>query len=305
MSAKRKRDDESSAGAAKKARPAQISASSSTSAPVSKSFLKIQPSQIKNKMKRSEVYQKQKKEKKKLKTKERQQRQKEAEALGDEAPPKQPARTLDNTREKDETIVTAEDEEVKADEAIDEFSDYFSGKMHPKIIITTCLHPTKVMYDFVRDLLKVFPDSQYYARRSFELRQIVKFASERGFTDVVVINEDRKSFNGWTHFHLPNGPTAHFKLSSVVLSRDIPGHGKAQLTRPEVILNNFNTRLGHRIGRMLGALFHQQPQFKGRRVATFHNQRDFVFFRHHRYVVDQGEKARLQELGPRFTLKLK
>ena len=41
-------------------------------------------------------------------------------------------------------------------------------------------------------------------------------------------------------------------------------------------------------------------------MATFHNQRDFVFFRQHRYVFSEdGKKARLQELGPRFTLKMK
>ena len=72
-------------------------------------------------------------------------------------------------------------------------------------------------------------------------------------------------------------------------------------------------------------------------MVTFHNQRDFVFVRHHRYVYrrekkkdsdskgssggssssvsggsvgvssSSGEKirARLQELGPRFTLKMK
>lgn len=51
---------------------------------------------------------------------------------------------------------------------------------------------------------------------------------------------------------------------------------------PEVILNNFTTRLGHSIGRMFAALFPQNPQFLGRQVATFHNQRDFVFFRFHR-----------------------
>ena len=66
---------------------------------------------------------------------------------------------------------------------------------------------------------------------------------------------------------------------------------------------------------------------------TFHNQRDFIFVRHHRYVFEEvnaatkgqaseknaalqakakGEKAaaekvraRLQELGPRFTLRLR
>ena len=82
---------------------------------------------------------------------------------------------------------------------------------------------------------------------------------------------------------------------------------------------------------MLASLFHQDPQFRGRRAVTFHNQRDFIFFRHHRYIFEEkegaakaaaaakktkGEKqqakkkketrviARLQELGPRFTLKL-
>ena len=52
----------------------------------------------------------------------------------------------------------------------------------------------------------------------------------------------------------------------------------------------------------------QQPQFEGRQVVTFHNQRDFIFVRHHRYIYKKENdkvRARLQELGPRFTLKLK
>eukprot|EP00268_Persea_americana_P041252 TRINITY_DN4106_c0_g1_i2.p1 TRINITY_DN4106_c0_g1~~TRINITY_DN4106_c0_g1_i2.p1 ORF type:complete len:134 (+),score=14.42 TRINITY_DN4106_c0_g1_i2:292-693(+) len=100
---------------------------------------------------------------------------------------------------------------------------------------------------------------------------------------------------------------------------------------PELVLNNFTTRLGHRVGRMIQSLFPQDPNFRGRRVVTFHNQRDFIFFRHHRYIFEgkeskkpdpknklaksvknsKGEKvsqenviARLQECGPRFTLKL-
>jgi ribosome production factor 1 len=57
---------------------------------------------------------------------------------------------------------------------------------------------------------------------------------------------------------------------------------------------------------MLASLFPQQAQHEGRRLATFHNQRDFIFFRQHRYVfADGGKGVRLQELGPRFTLKLK
>ncbi len=53
-------------------------------------------------------------------------------------------------------------------------------------------------------------------------------------------------------------------------------------------------------------------------MVTFHNQRDYIFVRHHRYIYKKEEvknihskdksiktRARLQELGPRFTFKLK
>ena len=51
---------------------------------------------------------------------------------------------------------------------------------------------------------------------------------------------------------------------------------------PEVVLTNFTTRLGHTVGRMFAALFPHDPNFHGRRAMTFHNQRDFIFFRNHR-----------------------
>jgi len=60
------------------------------------------------------------------------------------------------------------------------------------------------------------------------------------------------------------------------------GGGRKTTHRPEVVLNNFNTRLGHSIGRMFAALVPHAPEFIGRQVVTFHNQRDFIFFRYHR-----------------------
>jgi len=52
-------------------------------------------------------------------------------------------------------------------------------------------------------------------------------------------------------------------------------------------------------------MFPPMPQFQGRQVVTLHNQRDFLFFRRHRYAFRSTEKAALQEIGPRFTLKLR
>lgn len=137
----------------------------------------------------------------------------------------------------------------------------------------------------------------------------------------------------------------------------LQNHGNPTSHEPELVLSNFTTRLGHRIGRfhsylilynhcveysyfylsvtiilisytdflslslsldlwmwvicftfldmhtiyhkyfsdcytrfsfpsrLIQSLFPQSPNFRGRRVVTFHNQRDFIFFRHHRWVV--------------------
>lgn len=62
----------------------------------------------------------------------------------------------------------------------------------------------------------------------------------------------------------------------------LQNHGNPTSHKPELVLNNFTTRLGHRVGRLIQSLFPQDPEFHGRRVVTFHNQRDFIFFRHHR-----------------------
>lgn len=136
--------------------------------------------------------------------------------------------------------------------------------------------------------------------------KIIPQCIARDFTDLIVINEDRKTPNGLILSHLPNGPTAHFKMSSVRLRKEIKRRGKDPTEHvPEIILNNFTTRLGHSIGRMFASLFPHNPQFIGRQVATFHNQRDYIFFRFHRYIFKSEKKVGIQELGPRFTLKLR
>ncbi|KAF6030119.1 RPF1 [Bugula neritina] len=89
------------------------------------------------------------------------------------------------------------------------------------------------------------------------------------------------------------------------IKTEIRKAGETTSHLPEVILNNFNTRLGLTVGRMFASLFPHDPQFNGRRVITFHNQRDFIFFRHHIYQFRNEKKCGLHELGPRFTLKLR
>lgn len=281
--------------------PSSVDAAPSTAFPPTFSV-----SEIKNKQRRHLMFMKLKQEKRKLRLEIRRKRKKEREALGDKAPPKEVPKTIENQRIYDETTVNPEDEEVAFDEGTDEFSAYFNRLTNPKVLITTSDRPKTRTIQFCDQLATVIPDAYVYYRRGLALKRIVPQCVSRGFTYLMVINEDRKVPNGMVLCHLPDGPTAHFKISNVRLRKEMKRRGKEPTEHsPEVILNNFTTRLGHSIGRLFAALFPHDPQFVGRQVATFHNQRDFIFFRFHRYIFKNEKKVGIQELGPRFTLKLR
>jgi len=250
-------------------------------------------------------------------------------AAGQAPPPAQRPRTIDaDSRKADATTVTAGDAEVEAEEREDEFAEHFNLSRPPKVLVTTHRRPSRHMWAFLGEFMEVLPRCEFAERRGLPLKNIVKWADEREFSDLLVFHESpggtseggTSGVDGMMHVHLPTGPTARYALKSLLLSKDIPNCGRATDHRPELVLNGFHTRLGHRIGRMFASLWHQDPEFTGRRVCTMHNQRDFIFFRHHRYVFEEKlrrakptdadsekqklVKARLQELGPRFTLKL-
>lgn len=198
-------------------------------------------------------------------------RKKEAEELGDKAPAKQVPRTIENTREADITTVDHEDEEVQFDITNDEYASYFANTYEPKILITSSDNPhtvwERILYiispkwyhvwlifhfqktiHFIRELTKIIPNSECRWRHRSSVKKMIRSAKERSFTDVIVVNEDRRnpgnidhSFPHWHSrlpvnrlislvflfsdgilvSHLPNGPTAYFKVSNVKLTKDL------------------------------------------------------------------------------------
>ncbi|XP_060645085.1 probable ribosome production factor 1 [Drosophila nasuta] len=259
---------------------------------------------MKNKEQRMALFRKMKKEKHKKKMQERRARRKAG-------LPANPGHTIESLREKDQTDVNnlndSDNEELQKELEIDDFSTYFERVYEPKVLITFADNPVTKTRKFGLELSRIFPNALVKIRNKASVKRICKSAEREKFTDVVIINEDRRKPNGLLVIHLPNGPTAHFKLSNVKLTTDIKrDHKEITKHRPEVILTNFTTRLGLTVGRMMGALFHHDPEFRGRRAVTFHNQRDYIFFRHHRYEFNkEGKRVKLRELGPRFTLKLR
>jgi ribosome production factor 1 len=199
----------------------------------------------------------------------------------------------------------------------------------PKILITTSINST--LYAEAELLTSFFPNSKFVRRSShryghkFSVREIASFASNREYTALIVLEENMKHPSGLTVVHLPKGPTFHFSVSNWVNGKKMPGHGNPTSHTPELILNNFRTPLGLLTAHLFRSLFPPQPEFRGRQVITLHNQRDYIFVRRHRYIFrDKREteksvvgpdgkvvrgvediRAGLQELGPRFTLKLR
>lgn len=199
----------------------------------------------------------------------------------------------------------------------------------PKILITTSLNST--LHEQAQYLTALFPNSNYIRRTAhryahkYSVREISAFAANRGYTTVLVLEEDMKRPAGLTMVHLPVGPTFHFSISNWIEGKKLPGHGNPTNHIPELILNNFRTPLGLLTAHLFRTLFPPQPEIQGRQVITLHNQRDYIFLRRHRYVFREkreteksvttadgkpmegveGIKAGLQELGPRFTLKLR
>lgn len=199
----------------------------------------------------------------------------------------------------------------------------------PKVLVTTSLNST-IHYE-AQLLGTLFPNSTYIPRSShryghkYSLREICKFATNRHYTTVLLVKEDLKKPTGLSVVHLPSGPTFHFSISNWIEGRKLPGHGNPTNHYPELLLNNFKTPLGLLTAKLFQTLFPPRPEFQGRQVVTLHNQRDYIFVRRHRYVFREkrtteksivgadgkemkgveGIRAGLQELGPRFTLKLR
>eukprot|EP01061_Rhynchopus_euleeides_P026162 TRINITY_DN42827_c0_g1_i1.p1 TRINITY_DN42827_c0_g1~~TRINITY_DN42827_c0_g1_i1.p1 ORF type:complete len:357 (+),score=151.55 TRINITY_DN42827_c0_g1_i1:131-1201(+) len=228
---------------------------------------------------------------------------------GEEAVPKLVPKTTDNMREADETMAQSDDEEIEGDEADDEYFEHYHDDVEPKLLLTTQVDPGIRTTRFMEELTAFFPNCHYFERRGYTVRQITQYAVNRGFSDVMIVGDSgggqkSRPFS-MIITHLPQGPTHWYRISNVLFNSEIKNAGVRTEHYPELLLRGFSTRLGKRVARQFTAMFPQLKDEKGRNVAVIHNHRDFMFIRNYRYMYESTEAVRLQETGPRFTLRLK
>uniref|UniRef100_A0A0K8UN37 Brix domain-containing protein ZK795.3 n=1 Tax=Bactrocera latifrons TaxID=174628 RepID=A0A0K8UN37_BACLA len=178
----------------------------------------------------------------------------------------------------------------------------YGNSCTPKIMITTSHNPSARLKMFVKELRLIFPNAQRMNRGKNDLKQLVKLCCCNDVTDIIIVHEHRGIPDNIVISHLPNGPTAFFNISSVVMRHDVPFIGKMSEQSPHLIFHNFKTKIGQRAVNILQHLF-PTPKGDSKRVITFANHDDFVSFRHHLYK-HENKELELIEIGPRFQLKL-
>lgn len=253
---------------------------------------------------KSNLYSEILKQRKDTKRARREAREAERRQLKDKAPVKATPKTKERLRRSDITLIEKDDKEILKDEADDEFSQFFKTKENPKVLVTTGEHPCFRSKQMVKEILWLFPNALYRPRKSYTLAEITEYCINRKFTDLIVVTDRLKEPYNLIISHLPQGPTAIFRVSNFLTHAQLNDPAPRTPHYPELIFKNFDTRLGRRISRMLEVLFPATRDYEGRAVATFLNQRDYIFLRTHRYIFDGLEEVRIQEMGPRFTLRL-
>jgi len=181
--------------------------------------------------------------------------------------------------------------------------EYAIAEEEPKIMLTSSRRPSSKLTQFVKEMKLLFPGAQRMNRGNHLLGELVSASRRHGITDLIVAHETRGQPDGLIICHLPNGPTAYFTLSNVVMRHDIrEGVDAMSLQNPHLIFDRFTTPLGKRVTTILQHLF-PTPKAESSRVITFANEEDFILFRHHTWT-QKGAQVDLNEVGPRFEMKL-
>ena len=97
-----------------------------------------------------------------------------------------------------------------ADIANDPFVAYFSGALDPsippKVLITTSPKATRTTYDLCDEIVNIFPGAEFIRRKKgkgFEVGRIAGWAANRGYSHLMVVNEDMKKPSENPPYYLP------------------------------------------------------------------------------------------------------
>ena len=179
-----------------------------------------------------------------------------------------------------------------------------AGVQEPRVLLTTSRKPSARLTQFLKELKLVIPNATRTNRGNYVLKDLVELAQKHSFSDLIILHEHRGRPDGLIVSHLPSGPTAYFGLSNVVLRHDLKtALDTVSEEYPHLVFHNFSTDIGDRVTDVLKYLF-PVPRLDSKRVVSFINNNDFIIFRNHVYRKSDYKTVELEEVGPRFVMKL-
>jgi len=69
----------------------------------------------------------------------------------------------------DELLIDDNDSEIENEEKYDEFSEVLDHKKQAKILMTTSIHPSKKVYQFLKEIKNTIPHCYYYPRQEYKI----------------------------------------------------------------------------------------------------------------------------------------
>lgn len=167
--------------------------------------------------------------------------------------------------------------------------------------------------ELLEDLELLFPSAEPIARKGRPFKQ---FLEEEAPGECMIIRLDQ--VDSWRRRVLimhknkeGSVTTSTYSLVSFVLCKNLSGVQDSG-HMPELAFSGFSEEDNdHRTVEDVQRIFEgEPPEFEGRQVVSFTKKRGFIMCRKHRYIIrlpedpDHPEKARLEEIGPRLSLKL-
>ena len=183
------------------------------------------------------------------------------------------------------------------------------GVEDPKILLTTSRDPSSRLTQFLKEMRLLLPNAQRVNRGAYIMKDIIELSRKNAVTDIVVLHEHRGKPDGLIVCHLPQGPTAYFGLSDVVLRHDLAERPpNMSESKPHLVFEGFSGKIGRRTMTVLQALFPPAAPLADRVVSFVNKGDDLVHFRNHSFArsrkPDGSDDAELTELGPRFSMRL-
>lgn len=175
-----------------------------------------------------------------------------------------------------------------------------------KIVITSIGHLKSETKNFIEDFLFFVPYSKYFQRtHSHTFDDIVTAAKKHDVTDLFIVCQRYRKLRYLLHLKLPNGSASLYRILNFQPVKSLDKPAVSDAVNSEVFFEGFETDLGEKVESSLSSVFSRAENLAARQVITVKNNDDFIFFRKYKYVFLSNSDVRLQECGPRFTLKLR